>query len=241
MKKLVLLISGLSVLTVITAYAIINLLPEEMNPGFPDQEVNQGSTKLEGDKAKEFCIENKILKKDEDVKEVIIYKEPIQNLLDISKTQAEYKKTWGIPKTWVEVTSVYELTDMDIVDYSRAGPGGNVSMQYSDTIEATMNTEISVSKSIVSGSVGYTIGKGYSISKNYSRDITPGKYGMITAYISYRHSNFDIWFNPLLGGAYVCGEGWAEKPIGVIFKYSEDNGRVMIQNDWGSGYTVTYY
>lgn len=72
------------------------------------------------------------------------------------------------------------------------GPA-HIDKTFTHSSEASFNANVNVSSSIVSAGVGFTIGKSYSVSENYSFDVAKGKKTELRTYINYQKFAFNVY------------------------------------------------
>lgn len=98
----------------------------------------------------------------------------------------------------------------------------NISRSVSATLSTTLN--FSNKESIVSGAVGFSVTRSYTVSDGFMGDVPKGRTGYVKAYPKYMRKKFDIYqkFIPRRSpemdrGWSKEGRGHADKPIGVHF------------------------
>ncbi|MFG2030533.1 hypothetical protein [Streptomyces sp. NPDC048825] len=89
---------------------------------------------------------------------------------------------------------------------------------------SVLSKNIELSKGAISAGVGWDVTKSRSITVSGSKEVPPGKYGTLKAYVKYTGKKFDVEeFRHGIPDDWVTirKNKTAYRPIGVCFKYSE--------------------
>lgn len=107
----------------------------------------------------------------------------------------------------------------DILHITSGGPGGTITQTVTDSISATMSCSVGVSVEVVSAKVGFDVTATFSISDAYSRTLAPTETGEIRSWVLYNYKTYEVWNDWLIGSDTYETDGFALKPIGVMFRY----------------------
>lgn len=217
MLKRIKLLTIFSILASVFMFSSISFAVEKPNLKplnlSPDQVItldNEGAQKIEIKNPRAF-LESQNVKIPENVKDIKVF---IQ--INDSETQELTEQLPDSMETHSTLTVVpyqwYTSTDWGTLLHEVTGSSGTLTNSITRSIGASWSADVSVSASVVSAGVGYSVTSSYSVTGSCTRD-TEGRYTIIQAYPTYNVTYFDVKnsSNTIIGG------GYSIKPRGVAF------------------------
>jgi hypothetical protein len=95
-------------------------------------------------------------------------------------------------------------------------------MTIKSSVSAKYSTDISLSAEIITVGVGFDVTRTFKVSDTYSIYVLAGSTYNIKARPIYLIKNFEVWNDQLIGWDTIRGSGYASKPMGVSFQYTNN-------------------
>lgn len=126
---------------------------------------------------------------------------------------------WGTPYYYIVNTTSYDRPDLTPIAETSGGPGpGTVSLSQAGSISNSWSADVGVTAQVVSAGVGFSVTGTVTRTFAYTAQVASGQHATIDAYAIQRICNYEVWYNPLVGNAYLAGYGWAMTCIGVDYR-----------------------
>lgn len=74
-----------------------------------------------------------------------------------------------------------------------------------------------VNARVVSAGVGFDVAKSYAVSESHTVSVPAGRMLGLVAYPIYYLAQFDVYYDPVIGGPFKVGNGYAMKLVGIYF------------------------
>lgn len=143
---------------------------------------------------------------------------PVADTLTIEPTPSEWCTGRYLTNVTLLSNSVY-FPGSPLETTAAWGPK-NLGLSVNRTVSASYSTNLGVSASVVSASVGYGVTSSYGVSSSTSMYVPNGKLGTLRAYTSYKKHRWNVWDDPCVGSDKYIGVGYSFKPNGVYFESS---------------------
>ena len=118
---------------------------------------------------------------------------------------------------YIKVTDSGEACGTEVIRSSYYPGPSKPTMTISEKVSATFSSDVSVSASVITAGVGFSVTKEFAVSDSYSISVPAGENYNIKARPIYLIKNFEVWNDPTIGWDTKKGSGYAKKPIGVCF------------------------
>lgn len=132
---------------------------------------------------------------------------------------------WGYPHDYLsDVVNHGPVAGLQPIAVNYGYGPMELTLSVNQGVQATYSDNAGVNAGIISAGIGENVTSSYTVTGSSQVLVPSGEEYKLSAYPVYTYYTYQVWYNPVIGGAYQIGSGYASIPreYGTIFVWSND-------------------